>query len=267
MDITLIIVSFKSENLIHKNIKNLNSNLKIIIIENSNDSKMKENIEKKYENVKVILNQNKGFGQAANLGAKLANTKYLLFCSPDNFLEKNFIQKLDQIINNSKDKLDMLVLTNFDQIINTKKKIETPKGISCFLLEKKIFFNQFGFDENFFLYYEDIDFLKRFLTNKLYVYQIPVYYTNHSGSHDKEFNKPVEINRNWHYMWSKFYFNKKHNGYIYAFCVTIPFFIRSIIKSIIYVNNENKRKIYLSRASGLFNSYMLKKSWYRPQIK
>ena len=267
MDITLIIVSYKSENLIYKNLKNLNSNFKVIIVENSNNSKMKEDIENKYENVKVILNQNRGFGQAANLGAKLAKSKYLLFCSPDNFIEKNFIQKLNKIISNSNDKLDMLVLTNFNQVINTKIKIETPQGISCFLIEKKIFFNLFGFDENFFLYFEDIDFVKRFLINKFCAYQIPVYYTNYSGSHDIEFNEPVEINRNWHYMWSKFYYNKKHNGYIYAFCITVPFLIRSIIKSIFYINNQNKRAIYFSRASGLFNSYMLKKSWYRPKIK
>ena len=80
------------------------------------------------------------------------------------------------------------------------------------------------------------------------------------------FKFPVEVNRNWHYMWSKFYFEKKHSGYIYAFFKTIPYLIRSIFKFVIHYNNYERKKIYYARASGLFNSYLLKKSWYRPNI-
>ena len=29
--------------------------------------------------------------------------------------------------------------------------------------------------------------------------------------------KEIEFSRNWHWMWSKFYFNKKHFGYLRAF--------------------------------------------------
>ena len=89
MKITIVIVAYKSENLIYKNLINYPQDIKIIIVENSMNSKMKKEIETKYKNTEVILNQNKGFGQAANLGANLSNTEYVLFCSPDNLLEKN----------------------------------------------------------------------------------------------------------------------------------------------------------------------------------
>ena len=36
----------------------------------------------------------------------------------------------------------------------------------------------------------------------------------HTGGISQNFN--FEKLRNWHWMWSKFYFNKKHNGYIVA---------------------------------------------------
>ena len=49
-------------------------------------------VEKLRENTKVILNENKGFGHAANLGARYADTKYLLFCSPDNIVENNGVE-------------------------------------------------------------------------------------------------------------------------------------------------------------------------------
>ena len=30
---------------------------------------------------------------------------------------------------------------------------------------------------------------------------------------DDKYSKEVELLRNWHWMWSKFYFNKKHRGF------------------------------------------------------
>ena len=69
-------------------------------------------------------------------------------------------------------------------------------------------------------------------------------------------------------MWSKFYFNKKHNGLLYAYIITFPVFIRSLVKSFFYFFfNKDRFKIYFARFSGLFNAYMNKKSWYRPLIK
>ena len=91
MNTTIIIVSYKSELLIDKNINRLSAKHKIIIIDNARDKTLKRNLEKKFKNVRVILNKNNGFGQAANLGAKKSKTKYILFCSPDNFLEKKAI--------------------------------------------------------------------------------------------------------------------------------------------------------------------------------
>ena len=79
MNTTVIIVTYKSEKIIEKNLNELDLNCKIIIIDNSYNKNFKSYIEEKYKNVKVILNDNKGFGQAANLGANLANTEYIFF--------------------------------------------------------------------------------------------------------------------------------------------------------------------------------------------
>ena len=67
-------------------------------------------------------------------------------------------------------------------------------------------------------------------------------------------------------MWSKFYYRKKHWGYLYSLITTLPYFIRSLIKTIIYIKNPKKKDIYFARVSGLYNSYILKKSWFRPKI-
>ncbi len=266
MNITVVIVAYKSEHLIFKNLTNYPSDMSIILIDNSMNANMKDEIENKYKNIKVILNKNSGFGHAANIGANLVNTKYILFCSPDNIIENNFFNKLNNSKKKLNDNFDMLILSNKENLILENKKVKNIEGISCFLIKKKTFLDLSGFDENFFLYYEDTDFLKRFLKKKYIAYKVPIYYTTCGGSHDKRFNFPIEVNRNWHYMWSKFYFEKKHNGYIYSFLKTLPYFIRSIVKVMIHYNNYEKRKVYYARASGLFNSFLLKKSWYRPNI-
>ena len=56
-NLSIIIVTFKSENVIDDCIKSINDQIKIIIVDNSNDLKFKENIEKKYKNVQCILSK------------------------------------------------------------------------------------------------------------------------------------------------------------------------------------------------------------------
>ena len=82
------------------------------------------------------------------------------------------------------------------------------------------------------------------------------------------FEKEIEYSRNWHWMWSKFYFNKKHYGYLKAFLMSLPTIITSVVKSFYYLIliNKHKRKIYIMRFLGLFNSMIGKKSWYRPRV-
>ena len=55
--------------------------------------------------------------------------------------------------------------------------------------------------------------------------------------------------RNWHYMWSLFYYNKKNNGYLFALSKTIMRLIRSIIRIIYYsiTFNTKERTIYTYR--------------------
>ena len=82
-----------------------------------------------------------------------------------------------------------------------------------------------------------------------------------------EFNLEIELSRNWHWMWSNFYYNKKHFGILKAYRVTIILFFKSILKMIFFLF-FNKKKFFINRARflGLFNSYLGKKSFYRPCV-
>jgi len=98
--------------------------------------------------------------------------------------------------------------------------------------------------------------------------RVSIFHKGRSSS-NKNYNKEIEINRNWHYLWSKFYFYKKHYGYFYALFKVSSTFLSATLKIIIYffLGNKFKKKIYLARFSGILNSMMNKKSWYRPNIK
>ena len=56
-NLSIVIVTFKSEAIIHECIKSIDKEIKIIVVENSNDSKFKEKLEKKIENYENKLEE------------------------------------------------------------------------------------------------------------------------------------------------------------------------------------------------------------------
>ena len=85
---------------------------------------------------------------------------------------------------------------------------------------------------------------------------------------DENFEMHSHKLRNWHYMWSFFYFHKKHFGYKNAFFKSVGRFLRAIIKVIFYTLTFNKREkiIYTYRFLGLLNSMLNKNSYFRIKI-
>ena len=91
-NLTFIIVTFKSEHIIHNCIKSLPEKSKIIVIENSNDIKLKDDLERAYQDIKVIIQDNTGMGSANNKGINLCQTDYAFVINPDvNFQKDCFL--------------------------------------------------------------------------------------------------------------------------------------------------------------------------------
>ena len=141
----------------------------------------------------------------------------------------------------------------------------------CALFFKLEIFDEVGFfDEKIFLYYEENDFYERCLKKEKPIFLIENSKINHKGnaSVNDKFSYEIEINRNWHLMWSTFYFNKKHYGILKAYKKILPKLFSAIFNSIFFsiTKNKKKRDIYFARLSGLTNSIVGNKSWYRPNI-
>ena len=94
MNITIIIVSYRSDSRIEKCIKNLGKKYNKIIIETSKDKNLKIKLEKKYPKTKVFLSSNIGYGGAMNFGVKQAKTKYVFMTTPDILLNNNTLNNL-----------------------------------------------------------------------------------------------------------------------------------------------------------------------------
>ena len=120
------------------------------------------------------------------------------------------------------------------------------------------------------LYLENDDLCKRIIDNNENIYVVPSSKITHLGASavDKKYNEQVELSRNWHWIWSKFYYNKKHNGFFRAITNCLPTFISALIKYFFYLitMNSNKKKIYLHRCLGFINALLGKKSYFRPRI-
>ena len=72
--LTIIIVTYKSDEIIYKFIKKIPKNIKVIIVENSKNKELKKNIEKKFKNTRVYLRKNEGVASSINFGVSKLNT-------------------------------------------------------------------------------------------------------------------------------------------------------------------------------------------------
>jgi|TARA_B110000967_G_scaffold188466_1_gene211287 N-acetylglucosaminyl-diphospho-decaprenol L-rhamnosyltransferase len=275
-DLTVIITTFKSEDKIENCLNSIDSNVKIIVVENSNNKKFQNYIENRYKNAECILTkENLGYGRANNIALKKVKTRYSLILNPDTILSKNSLNNFFSFAEVVKNFAIVAPDQNELEVKNNKlkeprtKEVEQVKGFAMFLNMEK--FSKIGFfDENFFLYLEEIDLCKRIkkINEKIYIEpKIKVFH--HGGSSvNKIFFEEIELTRNWHWMWSLFYFNKKHHNFLSALILVFPKLTSSLLKIIFYsfYSKSKKKDIYKKRLSGLTNSIFGKSSWYRPTL-
>ena len=276
-NITVVINTFYSDDKIDNCLSSIPNSLKIIVIENSSRNDFKRQIEKKYLNVKCYLaGQNLGYAKGNNLGLSKVKTQYALILNPDAKLEDQAINNFLITANKIKEFaiIGPAIQDEFSKDNNgfTKNElfeVNYLKGFAMFLNLKEL--EEIGyFDENFFIYLEETDLCKRIkIKNKKIILDSNVRISHIGGkSHSKNIDYEMELSRNWHWMWSKFYFNKKYYGFFYSLISVSGNLFSSIIKISWYFFscNQKKRKIYFQRLSGLTNSILGKKSWYRPKI-
>jgi len=280
MNLSILIISYKSIAKLEKCLSTIGNNKEVIIVENSNNIDFKDIIEKKYKNCKVIINNsNLGYGRAANIGFKEIKTQYVILLNTDTVIKESQIIDIENEITNCKDDfalaspiyddlIDFSKNNNFDKTLLTNQldpnnkdsmtKVDLIKGCALIVNLKK-FDNKNIFDDNFFFFFEEIDLCKRLKINDENIYVFNKIKISHdsAGAIDGQINSDYGDFRNWNYYWSKFYYHKKHYGFLSSFIKHFSKLIRFFVSSIIFFFfSKSKFKINKSRFLGLFSSIL-----------
>ena len=268
-DITVGIVTFKSKKVIFNCLKSITNAKKIIIFDNSNDKYLKKKEQKIYPHIKIVLSKkNLGYGHANNQIFKLSKTPYVLILNPDTILKKDCLLQLLTKAQHIKNKF-AIIAPSEKKTLGSKKLIEVEqvKGFAMLINLSKI--KKIGmFDQNYFLYLEEIDLCRRLNVASEKIYILPGACIKHIGASSSDLGFEFEKCRNWHWMWSRVYFDIKFYNYTYAFRNSFFKLISSffIMVLFLFLLNIKKSTIHYYRFSGLFNSLLGKKSWYRPKF-
>ena len=197
-DITIIIVSYKSQKMIIRNLEIIKK-FPTIIINNSRSDKFNTLIDN-FKNIKLITpDLNLGYGRANNLGVNQSKTPYFLIVNPDILLNEQLINILYSTFINYNDDIGVLGPALYDSNMKRRtngsishvKKIRgsklsssinnIPEGnmccdflVGCCLFMKRDFFIELGgFDKDFFMYFEDNDLCDRIIKKGKTVIEVP----------------------------------------------------------------------------------------------
>ncbi len=180
--VSIIIINYNGVELLKKCLSSLSKitslNNEIILVDNNSNDDTINYVTKHYPEIILIkLDENKGFAEPNNIASKIAKGEYLLFLNNDTIVTKNFLTellnsinkdnqigicqslllKLDNSIDSSGDFIDQLgVVYNSKTSVSTDREISSARGASM-LIRKEIFEELKGFDEQFFVSFEDVD--------------------------------------------------------------------------------------------------------------
>ena len=169
------------DNCLDSVLKTVYSNFKVLLIDNASHDGIVEYLKNRFPSVEVIKNdKNLGFGQAMNIGIKVAqerNAKYIILLNQDTRVNENWITELVKVAEAASDigvltplqydyegrNLDINFVTLIkDEHYMDKAFLETDTIIGAATFIKKEVFEKIGyFDPIYFLYAEESDFCRR----------------------------------------------------------------------------------------------------------
>ncbi len=283
MDVSIILVNFNTKDLTLNCIKSVYEQtsgieFEIYVVDNNSQDDSCKAIENEFPNVKIIRNaDNKGFGVANNIAVRDSEAKYVFCLNTDTLLINNAIFEMYKFMEENENTgavggnlyhKDMSPAFSFYYYFNIwnsslfywfAKKLFKNKfaakelkdvtdvdfisGADLFM--RKSVLDKVGlFDENIFMYYEDMDLCKRIKDCGFGVKIIPAAKIYHlEGSSCKNFLKRTQLS-----MKGKYYYIRKHNSKLCLYCMKIPYIILHLLCYLFTFNKEhlNLLKIHIN---------------------
>lgn len=185
---SIIIVSYNSSHYIVDCLKALQTNTpeahEIIVFDNASNDNTVQLIREGFTAVRIQVSEaNIGFAAANNRAAQMANGKYIAFLNPDTMVEENWLPPLLETLAMNKAigaVTPQIVFANQPTLVNTCGNTMHFSGLTfcesygkpvshqgphtvsavsgaAFVMSRELFAWLGGFEEKFFMYYEDTD--------------------------------------------------------------------------------------------------------------
>lgn len=230
--ITVLLVTYQSAHCASALGQSLAAFPNIIVIDNASSDNTLEAFAKSMPRAKVIANErNLGFGAANNRGVLAAETEFVLLLNPDCIIDASAAQQLLQCAD-ANPSASMMAPQLIDRHGNPDKNYSmghntwpakgpladgnTCVGFvsgACMLIRRDAMLKIKGFDERFFLYYEDTDLCLRLTEQCGEIILAPQSRVTHlsRGSSGGKARFNAEYLRGYHHIQSKFLFDLKHH--------------------------------------------------------
>ena len=206
----------------------------------------------------ILNTENKGFGFASNQGAKCVSSKYILFLNPDVRLFPDSLAKSVSFMESDNDvQIGILGIQMIDQkgaIHRNVARFPSPASLfyqmlgidrllprqfpphfmtdwthlesrvvdqvpgSFFLVRRAVFDQLHGFDERFFMYFEDLDLAYRARKSGWVNYYLSNVRAFHHGGGTTDQVKALRL---FYVLRSRLYYAAKHFGYSHALWIMI----------------------------------------------
>lgn len=280
--ISIIIINYKQKEFVEQCAASIYKNFssypfEVIIINNSPEQRL-DHLQNTYKDILIIENANKGFSQANNLGARHSKGEYLFFLNADTLIENDFLKKfMDEFSGKEFGAVGLKLLnednslqlsfwnenTFLNEIQNKKaeekfkerdttfvKQYEVDKikqtdwvTGAAMIVRKDIFNKTGGFDEKFFLYYEDADLCKRLSDAGYKIYYFPFSRIIHFKG--ENVNKDFSDNTYYFSKQSELLYYRKHNGFFDNLWLKIYLFLKFLFKYLFTFKEINLKILLL----------------------
>ncbi|PSW34963.1 hypothetical protein C9J21_03725 [Photobacterium phosphoreum] len=277
--ISFIIVSYNSCELTIQTIESIlrysnNEHYEVIVVDNNSMDNTEYHVKEKFPSVKWIQSgDNIGFGRANNLGVQYSLGDYLLFINSDTIVSSDIAAEFMTFFNSHdndcilgarlidingnpntsfsrnfpgiKYELENLLFFFYKQnnrFYNITEKplfINGPVSGACFFMKKSTFNDLNGFNEKFFLYYEETDLFVRAKRNNIDIISLPQPCLIHlEGGSEKVKEKTLERS----YLSKGLYFSLNISRSEYLIYKTF-FYFNALSRLLFYFILRNKAKV------------------------
>lgn len=275
MDVSIIIPSFNTKEILHNCLQSILENSKkisyeVIVIDNNSQDGSLQMVEEDFPLVKLIKNQeNLGFAKANNQGIKMAKGKYLLFLNSDTVIKDKAIEKMDYFMENHKE-----IEAIGPKLLNSDKTIQSSAGFfpnpfvvfvmlflehflggrfvrtsypklkqvdwvmgAALMVKKEITDDIGGFDEKIFMYYDEVDYCYRIHKAGYNIYYYPEAEIVHLWQKSSLSGREGPILAN--FIGLK-YFYEKHYNFLYLIYLVILLKTKALLAIILGHLSDNQ---------------------------